>query len=184
MLYYEPHEDTFLLEDVVRTERLESPKVIVEVGCGSGHISRVLREMYPAAFVISTDVNPFAVQHASSALSRANGEAVRTSIVAGIRAQIDVAFFNPPYIPSPPIRRMEWIDRSWAGGEDGMEVIYMFLEETKDAPLRYLLVTHFNRPKDLIREISMEHTVKVVGERKVLGEHLLVLRIEKIRSEA
>ncbi|KAI5192665.1 release factor glutamine methyltransferase [Nematocida sp. AWRm77] len=179
-LFYPPDEDTFLLEDALLGDSVPfSPKLVVEVGCGSGHISQMLRRLYPTAYVLSTDINPHAVQYTSASLELSNGEAIRTSFVTGIGARIDIAVFNPPYLPSSCLSSIDaWIDKSWAGGVNGMEVTSMFLEETKDVKLRYLLLCSLNNPEAVISSLS-HYTVDVIKQKKILGEHLYVLRIHK-----
>lgn len=179
--FYPPDEDTFLLEDALVLDTPgKAPRVVVEVGCGSGYISAVLRRLYPRAYVLGTDINPHATEHTGSSLSQRNGDALRTSIITGIRQPIDLAVFNPPYLPSGPLPALShWIDRSWAGGARGMEVTAKFLEETKDVPLRYLLLCSLNDPHAVISSLN-DYAVNIIREKKVLGEHLLVLRIAKL----
>lgn len=91
MNVYPPSEDTFLLEDALRSTR-ESPRIIVEVGSGSGYVSRVLREIYPQAFVVSTDINLEAAR--TSSTRDANGDACRMGMLDALR-HADMAVFNP-----------------------------------------------------------------------------------------
>ena len=42
--------------------------------------------------------------------------------------KIDVIIFNPPYVPTPPEEvGSHGIEASWAGGDDGREVIDKFI---------------------------------------------------------
>ncbi|KAI5170614.1 release factor glutamine methyltransferase [Nematocida sp. LUAm3] len=183
MHVYPPDEDTFLLEDAIRldlTAIRSTPKIIVEVGTGSGYISNVLRAIFPNSYVISTDINPYAVSSAHLLMRQLkNGDVLRASMVDGI-SQIDVAIFNPPYLPSTKEELSgNWIDRSWAGGESGAEVVKIFLKRTSHVPIRYLLLCSLNHPNDIISSLSLHYACTLIISRKVLSENLLVIKIRK-----
>lgn len=187
--YYVPDEDTFLLEDALRLSFSGSkPKgVVVEVGCGSGYISKVLREICPESYVLSTDINPDAVSASQACLDLSctnNGDVIRTSIIDGISlGKIDVCVFNPPYLPSSAEDLQgHGIDRAWAGGVSGAEIISQFLRETRGVPVRYLLLNACNEPFFIIQTLEKDHAVTTVAARKVPGESLMVIRIEKRRG--
>ncbi|KAI5180918.1 release factor glutamine methyltransferase [Nematocida sp. AWRm80] len=191
MQVYPPDEDTFALEDAIvkdisnkrNNQDILSIRVIVEVGSGSGYISKVLREWYPLAYVISTDINPYSVlktKDTCSQIDLPNGDAIRTSIINGIKDIIDLAIFNPPYIPSNPLEEYtEWIDKSWAGGKEGMEVINLFLEETKHINTRYLLLTQYNIHSESIKRLKLEYKVEQLIEKRVMSEIITVIKITK-----
>ena len=63
---YEPSDDTFLLCDALENDRSRiataDPKIVLEVGCGSGcvitFLSQLLQEEGIAATSFATDINP------------------------------------------------------------------------------------------------------------------------------
>ncbi|KAI5185262.1 release factor glutamine methyltransferase [Nematocida homosporus] len=180
---YPPDEDTFLLEDAIMKDlaaHSTPPKIIVEVGSGSGYISRVLAQHFPTSFVLATDINPYATtQTQTTLLPYSNASALRTSIIAGIKPSIDLAIFNPPYLPSEPHHLTgAWIDRSWAGGVHGLEVTQQFLLHTAHVPIRYLLLCSLNNPQQLADTLSTQYHVTLLVAKKVLSETLVVLKIE------
>lgn len=178
---YQPDEDTYLLEDALTRHQYLPAKVIVEVGCGSGYISALLRRIYPLAYIISTDINPHAAEQAHALLSGSkNGDVIRGFLSDTIR-RADVAVFNPPYLPSEREPKYgEWADWSWAGGLLGAEIIFSFLETTMDIPIRYIVVCTFNPLSEIMERLRKTHTVSVIATRKVMSETLLVLYIERI----
>ncbi|KAI5190286.1 release factor glutamine methyltransferase [Nematocida minor] len=179
-MFYPPSEDTYLMEDALRDTSEQDMKCIVEVGSGSGYISNVLRQLYPTSHIISTDINPSAVKETHRVCQGTNTTVLRTSMIEGIKSKIDMAVFNPPYLPSERDHlKGEWIDRSWAGGVDGMEVTNQFLDATAHIRIRYVLLCQYNKPLEVIEKLRKTCTVKVVKHQKILNENLCVIRIEK-----
>lgn len=189
---YPPSEDTFLMEDALRMSREGAQvRVIVEVGSGSGYLSKLLRGLYPRAFVVSTDLNPKAAAETARCAGTlegggaANGDVLRTSLLDGIREGfVDMAVFNPPYLPSAP-ECLEGcgIDRSWAGGSGGREVIDQFIARTSAVPIIYLLLCSLNNEEEVAGLLSTQlsaRSTRVLLRRNVEGEHLLVLRASAV----
>lgn len=180
-MFYPPSEDTYLLEDALKSSIEENVSCIVEVGSGSGYISQLLHTLYPLSHIISTDINPYAAEETYRVCDRRNTTVIRSSIIEGIRAKIGMAIFNPPYLPSEE-KYLEgaWIDRSWAGGHNGMEITDKFLSETAHIPVRYIVLCQYNHPASVIDRLKPEYRVRVVNHQKVLNEFLYILRIERI----
>lgn len=179
-MFYPPSEDTYLLEDALKERVEKEVKCIVEVGCGSGYLTNVLKDLYPLASIISTDINPYAVEEASRRCAANNTTVIRASMLDGIKTKVDVVVFNPPYLPSEEkYLTGDWIDRSWAGGADGMEVCNKFLKETAHVPIRYVLLCQFNKPNEVIMRLrANRYSVEIIRQEKVLNERLFVIRIE------
>ncbi|KAI5159657.1 release factor glutamine methyltransferase [Nematocida ausubeli] len=184
MLFYPASEDTYLMEDAIRARHERNVQFIVEVGCGSGYISKVLAEVYPFSQIISTDINPHAIEETSRVCKRLNVTVVQTSIIDSIKENIDMAVFNPPYLPSEKeYLTGEWMDRSWAGGEKGMEITNKFLDETAHIHIRYVLLCQYNNPADVIEKlVSKGYCVEVIKQQKILNENLQIVRIERTET--
>jgi release factor glutamine methyltransferase len=148
---YPPSEDTFLMLDCVEARSHES---ILEMGCGTGilalHCSKV------GGIVTAVDINPKSVE-CTRANATSNGldmKVIQSDLFLDVEGVFDLIIFNPPYVPDE-IRGD--IERSWAGGEDGIRVLDRFLREApnhlakggrilvllsttmKDAPLQCVL---------------------------------------------
>ncbi len=119
---YEPSEDSFLLAEAALCELKDSERVL-EVGCGSGIISAVIKANTKAS-IIGIDINPFAAE-----CSKENGvEVIRGDLLSCIKGKFDVIIFNPPYLPTSDMERtIDWLDAALDGGYDGRRVIYRFL---------------------------------------------------------
>ena len=120
---YQPAEDTYLLLKVSMAEARGSDKVL-EVGCGSGLISRNL--VPRVRDVLATDINPFAV----SMVKEYGIPVIRADLFRGIKAEFDLVIFNPPYLPtSEEEKTAGWMNFALDGGESGRETIKRFFED-------------------------------------------------------
>lgn len=120
---------------------------------------------------------------------------------------IDLLIFNPPYVPTPSDDNLQLPERtkyydndaekvythckedkilikSWAGGVDGCEVINRVLYNLDEilAPngIFYLLIIKDNNPEKIKRNLKTAgyEAVQII-DRKIRGEHLIVLKITK-----
>jgi release factor glutamine methyltransferase len=122
-LVYEPSEDSFLLAEVALSE-IKDRERILELGCGSGIISAVIKANTKAK-IAGIDINPFA-----ATCTRQNGvDAIRGDMLGCIKGKFDMIIFNPPYLPGREGTKKNWIDIALDGGYDGREIIYRFLED-------------------------------------------------------
>lgn len=126
---YKPAEDTFLL--LKHAERLVEGDVL-EMGTGSGYIAIELSRMPRVRRIIGVDIDPKAVEAAqNNALEAGVSSTVRfleSDLFQNLGdSRFNWVLFNPPYLPSEGA-----IDElSWAGGEQGGELLMRFLS---DAP--------------------------------------------------
>jgi release factor glutamine methyltransferase len=121
---YEPSEDSFLLAETALSEIKDSEKVI-EVGCGSGIISAVIKANKKVS-IIGVDINPFAVE-----CSKKNGvEVIMGDLLTCIKGKFDTIVFNPPYLPTCEKERTnDWLGTALDGGENGRMIIYRFIRD-------------------------------------------------------
>ena len=199
---YEPSDDTFLLCDALEGDRTEfvqyRPRMILEIGCGSGcvitFLAQLLRDEGIHAHCLAVDLNPVAAR-TTQKLALHNGvyvDVVQTHLVNGLsRLQhnhVDVLLFNPPYVPTPLEEvGQPGITASWAGGEDGRVVIDEFLP-LLDGLLSpsgrcYLILVEENKPKEImqyVQERGMQ--AQIIRRRKAVNEALMVVKIWKESS--
>jgi release factor glutamine methyltransferase len=174
---YPVEEDTLLLLRAAQAESRPGDRVL-EIGCGSGHIST---ELSRTAEVLATDINPHAVQ----AARELGAEVVRTDLFAGICGPFDLVIFNPPYLPTTPDERInDWLEYALDGGPDGRAVIARFIGGVGQvlAPGgRFLLLvsslTGMCEVRGMIEEAGFR-AEEVAGTR-IEGEDLVVVRGER-----
>lgn len=178
---YEPSEDTFLLAEAALSE-IEDTERVLEVGCGAGLISAVIKSNTEAS-VLGIDINPFAVK-----CSRENGvQTIRGDLLAPIIGKFDIILFNPPYLPTSEDERTDdWLNVALDGGNDGRNIIYRFIKEANDClednGKILLLVSSLSGIEEVISSIHyMGYSVREKVAERFDFEHLVVLVATKSR---
>ncbi|OHT07935.1 hypothetical protein TRFO_05052 [Tritrichomonas foetus] len=168
---YEPSSDTFFLCDGIKElgDKIPNNATILEIGSGSGYVtayaSRFLKSIKKNSIHFTTDININCCKKTIE-LCKNNNVDVNTicdCFANSLRGPFDVIIFNPPYVETPPDELKQAQDErgiaaSWAGGVDGADVIYDFLnfwiqhpEKTAKNFIIILLITQVNRPAKLRR---------------------------------
>ncbi len=177
---YEPSEDSFLLADAALSEIKGSGRIL-EVGCGSGIISAVIKANTKAD-IVGIDINPHAVR-----CTKDNGvDVIRGDLLSCIKGHFDVIIFNPPYLPTMEEEREKgWTNAALDGGSDGRTVIFRFLEDADRCLVpdgRILMLVSSLTGIDEIRSkmVSLGFHVEEKRHEKYLFELLIVLCATKI----
>ncbi|ELQ75149.1 putative N6-DNA-methyltransferase [Trachipleistophora hominis] len=167
-LFYQPSEDTYTLLDTIRAQELKN-KVIVEIGTGSATIINTLLQYNHC---IATDINPYALKNAKC-------DAIQSNLLDNLQQTgIDVIIFNPPYLNERIVRCEQMVPcekcldiYSYAGGQDGNEIIWQFLKTVRTKEF-YLLVIRLNK---IDLDSVPGYNVRVVRQKVILGETLYIL---------
>ncbi|MFW6448466.1 MAG: HemK2/MTQ2 family protein methyltransferase [Halobacteriota archaeon] len=121
---YRPAEDSELLAEAA-IDQVEVGRLVVETGVGSGFVADRLRAARDVA-VVGSDVNP----HACTAARERGLPVVRGTLLSFVATDaVDVALFNPPYLPAVPGLTDDWLERAIAGGPSGDEVLLAWIED-------------------------------------------------------
>ncbi|KAK2462015.1 hypothetical protein APHAL10511_006478 [Amanita phalloides] len=202
---YEPAEDTFLLLDALESDadelRALRPTTCLEIGSGSGCVSAFLGQILgPSVLYLSTDVNPHACR-CTRATGRSNNvmiECINGSLANGLhhrlRHAVDIAVFNPPYVPTASEEAMMAqksgdIEGAWAGGEAGMEITNGFLEIINDllSPRGrfYLVALKANDVVGIRQNMLTKYDLKsdIILERRAARELLFIIRHQEERKK-
>jgi len=178
---YEPAEDSFLLAEAA-LDQIKGSEKILEVGCGSGIISAVIKNN-TSAVIIGIDINPYA-----AACTRDNGvEAIRGNLLDCIRGKFDIIIFNPPYLPTDESERTnDWINCALDGGCDGREIINRFLEDAGsylvDNGRILMLLSSFTGIEEVKSKMkSLGYEIEEKNTERISFEQLLVIVATKIR---
>lgn len=128
---YEPAEDSFLFAEYLLGEKAES---VLDVGAGCGILGVVAGTN--AARVVAVDINPHAVRCAKKN-AKLNGLIEKFSFVQGdllgplsASRRFDLILFNAPYLPVECGEGESWLERAWAGGKTGRQVIDRFIRQS------------------------------------------------------
>lgn len=184
MEVYSPSEDSFLLVECIKKEKLFG-KTCLDMGCGSGVESEAML-LSGAKSVLAVDINPCAVKATKEKIKTLfpgqtlnSFKTKKSNLFSNIKEKFDFIVFNPPYIPSDEIK---WIDLD--GGLKGREVIDVFVSKVgvhlRKNGIFLLLISSLNNKKEVCSLLKKnDFLVRVVGRKKLFFEELLVLRCVK-----
>jgi release factor glutamine methyltransferase len=145
----------------------------------------------------------------TSLVNGVNVEVINEDLFSSFKPNsIDLLVFNPPYVPTSChqdadiLEQKKYYDdeaekeynscdddkmliKSWAGGVEGREIInrIIFNLDTILAPggVLYLLVIKDNNPEKINADLKEKgYSSTQIMDRKIRGEHLIVLKISKI----
>ena len=182
---YEPAEDTFLLAENLS---VDEDDFVLDLGTGCCILGILAAKK--AKMVVATDLNPHAVNCAkmNAKLSRVEG---KMDIRLGDLFQpikqderFSLILFNAPYLPSSRDEEKTWIERAWAGGPTGRQLIDRFISE---APRylsengRILLVqsslSNINETLQKLTELGLK--ARIFAEKKVMFETIALIEARR-----
>ncbi|WVW81635.1 hypothetical protein I302_103630 [Kwoniella bestiolae CBS 10118] len=198
---YEPAEDSFILLDALELDaqliRGDKPTICVEIGSGSGIVSTFLSQLVgpSSSLVLSTDINRYACE-VTLRTAKANQISLNPILChlldplsSRLRNKVDILVFNPPYVPTGMTELLDTqhqkdIGGAWAGGQDGMIVTDIILDQLPDlltpSGKMYLVTVVQNKPLEIIRKMEAKGLIcKEIIKRRAGRELLSVLRISR-----
>jgi len=94
---YSPSEDTYFMEDILANYR---GKIALEVGIGSGYLTRLLCTNFE--FVVGTDIDVNSVMYAknNTLANIKNKLLVCSDLSLPLKCKFDLIISNPPYLPT------------------------------------------------------------------------------------
>lgn len=163
---YQPSDDTFFFQDILENQ-LEFDRgyeIVLEVGCGSGYLSKTVLSSLKSCVRYSLDLNVNACISTQQNSSLNALEIITCNMFKSIRKGLlfDIIIFNPPYVVSCPSvpsdidtgKSYSPIDSAWAGGIDGRFWIDRFLstmtEFISTNSCVYLVLIEANGPTSVI----------------------------------
>lgn len=179
---YEPSEDSFLLAEAALAE-IKGRERILEVGCGCGIISAIIKNNTKAK-VSGIDINPYA-----AACTRQNGvDAIRGDMLSCIKGKFDMIIFNPPYLPTLEGAKRDWIDIALDGGHNGREIIFRFLDDALSHLVEngrvLIVVSSLTGMEEVkLKMKALDYAVVEKGRESFMFEQLVVLLGKKMRRE-
>jgi len=173
---YNPSDDSYLLLKCVEVSPAES---FLEMGAGSGLIA--LHAAKLGARVTAVDVNPHAVECARRNASR-NGlriDVVRSNLFERVDGTFDVIAFNPPYLPGTA-SSTSWVEKAWAGGEEGSEMAVEFLQNAwrhlAPGGRIYMVLSSVGGLMSLLKAARERYESEMLEERHMFFESIYVYK--------
>lgn len=198
---YEPAEDTFFLIDVIESElrhiKSRNASVCLEIGTGSGIVITALsKSLQSSAICFGVDINEHAcrISKQTSLKNSTTVEVIKSDLLGAFkRKSIDILLFNPPYVVTEDeeinnknsgVEFNDNIIKSWAGGLNGRKIMDKVFVELDDLlavnGVAYVLVIKDNKPNEIIEDLTrLKFKAVIIGDRKIRGEHLFILKIER-----
>jgi len=167
MSIYEPREDSYLLQKLVKLETKTTDKVL-DMGTGSGIQAKTAYEI--TKDVKAVDINP-------ECLNINNIKTIQSDLFNNIQESYDLIIFNPPYLPEDP---NEPKDSALAttGGKEGHEIIQSFLNQAKqhlNKNGRILLL--YSSLSGKIEKIAKDYNIEQLAEESHFMENLYVSKL-------
>lgn len=175
-LVYQPAEDSFLMESVVRKYSLG--KSVLDVCTGSGILAKAALES-GAKSVTAVDIN----KEALDSIKEPNIKKIRSSLFQKVKGKFDLIICNPPYLPRDK-EEDEESQLATTAGDDGDEFILDFLDRVKKHMEKngvlLLLVSSLTPIERINKKLEKENLKsKAVAKTSLFFETLEVLEIKE-----
>ncbi len=180
---YNPSDDSYLILEVTE---ISPNKRLLDMGTGSGIVA--LHAAKSGALVTAVDINPNAVQCARSNALRNDlkMDVVESDLFEKVPGLFDVIVFNPPYLPDedgPP----SWMEKAWAGGGDGSDVIIGFLGDAwrhlSPKGEIFMILSSLGGLRSILRAAREQYETVMIEEKHMFFESIFAYRlVRKIGS--
>ncbi|CAF2812201.1 unnamed protein product [Rotaria sp. Silwood2] len=197
---YEPDADSYLLLDALElklNEILEQkPFIILEFGSGSGLATTFFAKHFclTSCLFFAIDINPYACYSTKRTFQQNNLHEkhclniiqcnLADPLIDRLSSKVDLILFNPPYVPTETSDVKEVIERTYAGGKQGIEVIEKAIEQASrllsSKGLFYMVAleeNNFNTLKELANQVGLN--IDIILKRRTLIERLFVVEFRR-----
>ena len=200
---YSPNEDSWFLAETIKDFYLKEklfPKwnnsfSVCEVGIGSGYISIFLARHIHNLRIFGTDISQYAVSLAFENMKKWIPDVEFNLYRANLmncfdtrKFKPDIIFFNPPYVRTSlgEVRADNFqLQRSWAGGSEGITIIQEFLMELESFHYQkaFFLSSSRNSNEKFLENQSLIYEIFELSKRKIADEHLLCYSVTPNSSD-
>jgi len=179
---YPPAEDSYLFVSIIEKMNLKGKKIL-DMGCGCGILG--ITTAFGGGEVLSCDINKKAVENTilNAKRKKIQLRSFTSDLFSNINIneKFDFIFFNAPYLPQKP---KDDLEKAWAGGKKGREVIDRFLEEApeyleKNGKILLLQSSISNLNKTKKKYEKMGFNCDKIAERAFFFERIAILEILK-----
>jgi len=182
---YEPAEDSFLIAEQL-VQIVKEDDAVLDIGTGCGILAVIAAKK--AKKVIATDINPKAIRcvklNAENNHVATKIEIRQSDLFQAIQKteKFNLIIFNAPYLPTKN-EEETWIERAWAGGPTGRQIIDRFIIEAphhlKTKGKILLVQSSLADINKTLEKFQTDLKVKVIAEKKVAFETIAVIEATK-----
>jgi HemK-related putative methylase len=179
MQVYEPHEDSFLIANVLKkyfnSLKNTSSLSYCDMGCGSAILAKTAKDC-GVKNILCVDINPDAIK----AATEYGFENVLSDLFSNVNGELmfETISFNAPYLPRDD-REPEDSQVATTGGKRGDEISVRFLGEAMNRLNKngviFLLVSSLTP----MNNINKFNPIEIARKRVGMGEDVIVYKIVK-----
>lgn len=171
---YPPSDDSFLLIESFHVKKGEK---VLEIGCGSGIVS--LHCAKNGAKVTAVDINPKAVELTKKNAKNNNLalDCFLSDVFENVEGKFDTVVFNLPYLP---VDEKGPLEKSWSGGEHGVEPLPRLLPELRKHLAengRLIIVVSSLTDEKELNSLLSGYVVETLSEESFFFEKIRVLKV-------
>ena len=122
---YFPAEDSYLLSEVLKKQKINSKDKILDMGAGTGIQAKSLLSKLNSENITLADINSTAIKFLRKKFPKS--KTIKSNLFQNIKSKFDIIIFNPPYLPAHKFDKKS----DTTGGKKGGEIINKFLRQTK-----------------------------------------------------
>jgi release factor glutamine methyltransferase len=178
---YRPSEDTYFMEDILTNYR---GKIALEVGIGSGYLTRLLCTNFE--FVVGTDIDVNSIMYAKykTLANISNKLLVCSDLSLPLKCKFDLIISNPPYLPK---EFDNLVDTAVYGGKKGIELtirllrsIQLQLTERGKIVIMRSTLSDLKKMDDFIEKLFLNN--KIIAKKTFFFESLEILELSGVRN--
>lgn len=183
-IIYEPSDDSYLLQSVLKSFLKNKKKTIniLDMGSGSGIQAQTALDK-GFKNTLAVDINPLAVEN----LIGKQINAVKSNLFSKIKQhKFDLIIFNAPYLPEDK-REPKESRLATTAGKKGYEIINKFLKQAsnhlKPKASILLLFSSLSKPKIILKHAKdLGYNYQLLEKQKISFEELYVYEFSLIKQ--
>jgi release factor glutamine methyltransferase len=180
-MIYEPREDSYLLQEAVKSRVKD--RDFLDLGSGSG-IQSETALIAGAKSVLAIDIQPDVITHLKKTYPDIS--VIKSDLFSKVEGKFNLIAFNPPYLPEDS-EEDSVSAIATSGGKQGDELTLRFLEQATShlAPGGKILIivsslSPHNRIEELISDLGLSK--KILDSKKIFMETLECWEITTINK--
>ncbi len=180
---YRPSEDTYFMEDILANYR---GKIALEVGIGSGYLTRLLCTHFELVVGTDIDVNSIMYAKNNTLANISNKLLVCSDLSLPLKCKFDLIISNPPYLPTD-FSNLD--DTAVYGGKKGIELtvrllrsIQLQLSKRGKIVIMRSTLSDLNEMDNIIDKLFLNN--RILAKKNFFFESLEILELSGVRNSS